>query len=129
LAVIRSFSVLVSPVQQVTDKIKKSLISQGFLLLGVWHSVFDHYTNQYARWIRVLAGVVLAVGIISGVVLWMIDERHFFLTLVSPLVYSIVSSILMYGFAEIIEILYRIYQRFDAVDSINRSLEHLRETK
>lgn len=91
--------------------------------------MFDNYTNQYARWIRVLAGVVIAVGIISGGILWLIDESHFFLTLVSPLVYSIVSSILMYGFAEIIEILYRIYQRFDAVDSIKRSLDNISEPR
>jgi hypothetical protein len=86
--------------------------------------MFDHYSNMYARWIRVIALLTIVLGIIGGLVLWLISDFAF-TVLISTWGYSIVTGIFLYGFAEIIEILYRIHQRLEAVDGIRRLLEKM----
>lgn len=87
--------------------------------------MFDQYENKYARWIRVLAPLVMVAGILTGLIIWFQDVEDLFVPFLSAAGYSIVSGILLYGFAEIIEILYRIYQRLESVDGIKRLLEKI----
>jgi peptidoglycan/LPS O-acetylase OafA/YrhL len=83
--------------------------------------VFDSYTNKYARWIRVLAIVVFVVGIIVGLVIWKEDFDDLFGPFITTVCYSVITAILMYGFAEIIEILYRIHQRLNLLTVLRDS--------
>jgi hypothetical protein len=86
--------------------------------------MFDSYVNNYARWIRVIAVLTIVLGSIGGLVLWFIRNFNFGV-LITTWGYSIVTGLCLYGFAEIIEILYRIYQRLESVDGIKRLLENM----
>jgi hypothetical protein len=87
--------------------------------------MFDTYSNKYARWIRAIATLVMVVGCFAGIVFWLIDTDDNIGLLLTTVCYSIVTGIFFFGFAEIIEILYRIYRRLEAVDGIKRTLENM----
>jgi peptidoglycan/LPS O-acetylase OafA/YrhL len=89
--------------------------------------MFDRYTNKYARWIRVLALVVFGVSIVVGFVMWIEDFEDHFGPFITTVCYSAITASLMYGFAEIIEILSRILQRLESVDGIEKLPEKQRD--
>lgn len=74
--------------------------------------MFNRYTNKYARWIRILAFVISIVGFIVGLFIWFDDLNDHFLHFLTSVFYSI-PSIFLLGFAEVIEILYRIHLRLE----------------
>ena len=74
--------------------------------------MFHSYTNRYARWSRALAILICVFGITAAFVFWIGDaEDHSSLT---TLFSTAITALLLRGFAEIIEILYRIHQRLEA---------------
>lgn len=75
--------------------------------------MFKRYTNKYARWIRILAFVISIVGFIVGLFIWFDDLNDNFLHFLASVFYSITPSIFLFGFAEVIEILYRIHLRLE----------------
>ena len=85
--------------------------------------MFKRYTNVYARWIRALASVIIFVGVAAGLFIWSDDFEDHFLPFFTTIFYSVIASVAMFGFAEIIEILYRIHQKLDSVGG----LENLQE--
>ncbi|WP_134687288.1 hypothetical protein [Brevibacillus migulae] len=86
--------------------------------------MYKRYTNIYARWIRALASVIIFVGVTAGLFIWSDDFEDRFLPFLSTIFYSVIASLTMFGFAEIIEILYRIYQKLESVDGIKRLQEN-----
>ncbi|USG68174.1 hypothetical protein NDK47_13200 [Brevibacillus ruminantium] len=78
--------------------------------------MFDQYSNKYAVWVQITAKLVLVLGFIGGVLLWLMDDIHHPFRLFVPILSSIVVGVFLYGFAEIIEILYRIYKRLEEND-------------
>lgn len=83
--------------------------------------MFKLYTNRYARWLRTLGIVVILCGSIFS--LFVLDEDFdYFIPFLTTVFSSILTSIFMFGFAEVIEILYRIHQRLDSLDSIKSLL-------
>lgn len=85
--------------------------------------LFKHYTNLYARWIRLLAFVIIFVGVATGLHTWSDDFEDRFVPFLTTLFYSAIASLFMFGFAEIIEILYRIHQRLESVEGIKSFLD------
>lgn len=75
--------------------------------------MFKRYTNKYARWIRILALVITIVGFIVGLYIWFDDLNDNFLHFLTSVFYAIIPSIFLLGFAEVIEILYRIHLRLE----------------
>ncbi|TQK75008.1 hypothetical protein FB479_101620 [Brevibacillus sp. AG162] len=75
--------------------------------------MFKRYTNKYARWIRILAFIISIVGFIVGLFIWFDDLNDNFLHFLTSVFYSVIPSIFLLGFAEGIEILYRIHLRLE----------------
>ncbi|MDR7316228.1 hypothetical protein [Brevibacillus nitrificans] len=71
--------------------------------------MFNRYTNKYARWVRALAKTAAIMGTIIGFLLLLDDS--YFLQAWSTIFSSILGMVLLLGFAEIIECVYRMYQR------------------
>jgi len=83
--------------------------------------VFDHYSNIYARWIRVVAIATIVVGVFVAFLIWMQDFEDLFVSFIMIVLSTVISGLLMYGFAEMIEMLYRIYQRFEMAVPTNQN--------
>jgi hypothetical protein len=92
-------------------------------------SLFKHYANKYARWIRAIGMSAIVFGIISGIVFWLDDLEDNFVESIAIFALSIVSGVLLFGLSEIIECLYRIYQRFETADRTKRILEDESKTQ
>lgn len=61
-----------------------------------------------------MAFVIVFVGFVVGLFIWFDDFNDNFIHFLTALFYSIVPSIFMLGFAEVIEILYRIHLRLES---------------
>jgi hypothetical protein len=85
--------------------------------------LFKRYTNIYARWIRALAVVTILIGFSAGLLIWAEDFGDQFIPFLTTFFSAIVTSIFMFGFAEVIEILYRMHQRLDSLDRIKSLLD------
>lgn len=85
--------------------------------------MFKHYTNLYARWIRILAFVIIFVGVAVGLYIWSDDFEDHFVAFLTTVFYSVIASLFMFGFAEIIEILYRILHRLESVEGVKSFLD------
>lgn len=70
--------------------------------------MFNRYTNKYARWVRALAKTAAIMSGLFGILLLL--EGSYFLQACSTIFSSILGLILLLGFAEIIECVYRMYQ-------------------
>ncbi|WP_419877011.1 hypothetical protein [Brevibacillus centrosporus] len=70
--------------------------------------MFKRYTNKYARWVRAMAKTASIMSGLLGFLLLLDDS--YFLQAWSTIFSSILGLILLLGFAEIIECVYRMYQ-------------------
>lgn len=78
--------------------------------------MFNRYDNKYARWIRALAIVVIVVNLVIGLFFWVQDFEDHFVWFVTTVLISVIVVVSMFGFAEIIETLFRIYKRLESVN-------------
>ena len=73
--------------------------------------MFKSYINKYARLTRALAIVILIVHFALGIFMLANDFDDHFLPFIFSVSMFVVVAVLMFGFAEIIETLYRMYKR------------------